>query len=344
MTENNGTGAIFSHSAEEVKNSTGTTLGRIGVLMGGPSAERPISFKSGQYVCEALRARGHEVVPVEIPEDVRRVDRLLSAARLNVAFIALHGTFGEDGTVQSILERLGIIYTGSGVLASRCGMNKWASRQRFQAMGLLTPQTIVLMQEERHNPWLVDRVERTLPYPLVVKPCRQGSSVGVGLVSRPEELRPAVEAAWSFDDIVLVEERIQGRELTVGILEDMALPVIEVVPSHACFDYEAKYQPGLTTYHVPAVLDEDVAQHCQAVALEAHRAVEARHVSRVDLMLNAYRQPVILEINTIPGLTSMSLLPKAARVAGIEFSALCERLVLAALQEHLVGPVPGASS
>ena len=322
--------------------TTPRSLGRIGVLMGGPSAERPISLQSGQAVCAALRSRGHEVVPVEIPEDVTGIEGLLTAARIGIAFIALHGTFGEDGTIQAILERLGIVYTGSGMLASRCGMNKWASRQRFQAMALLTPKTVVVTKDDQHHQWLVDRVERALPYPLVVKPCRQGSSVGLGLVADAEQLRAAVDAAFAYDDIVLVEERIRGRELTVGILDERPLPIIEVVPSHACFDYEAKYQPGLTTYHVPAALAEDVAQRCQEASREAHRAIGARHVSRVDLMLNEYQQPVLLEINTIPGLTSMSLLPKAARVAGMAFPELCERLVIAALQEYMV-PAPGAS-
>ncbi len=319
-------------------------LGRIGVLMGGPSAERPISLQSGQAVCEALRARGHDVTAVEIPEDVRRVDALLDAARLDVAFIALHGTFGEDGGIQAVLERLGLPYTGSGVQASRWGMDKWASRQRFRDDGLQTPSTVVLTGEACRAGRVVELVEAALEYPVIVKPCGQGSSVGLGLVDGRASLVAAVAAAAAYDAVVLVEARILGRELTVGILEETALPVIEVVPSHACFDYAAKYQPGLTAYHVPAEMPADVAGRCQQAALAAHRAIQARHVSRVDLILDAQQRPIVLEVNTIPGLTMMSLLPKAARVAGIVFHALCERLLLCALRDASPATTAGTSA
>ena len=308
-------------------------FGRIGVLMGGPSAERPISFQSGTAVCEALRSRGHDVAAVEIPQDVTGVEALLAAARLDVAFIALHGTFGEDGAIQAILERLGILYTGSGILASRCGMNKQAARQRFAAEGITTPPVVVLSPTHRRHGTPAERIAAKFPYPVVVKPCSQGSSVGMSLVARAADLDAAVEAAAAYDETVLVEAHIRGREMTVGILEEEALPVIEVVPSHAYFDYEAKYQPGLTAYHVPAALPEVVARRCQEAALRAHRAIQARHVSRVDLILDAHEAPVVLEINTIPGFTAMSLLPKAARVAGIEFPMLCECIIAAALRD-----------
>lgn len=301
--------------------------------MGGPSAERPISFKSGEAVCAALQSRGHDVMPVEIPQDVVRVEPLLLAARMDVAFIALHGTFGEDGAIQAILQRLGILYTGSGVLASRCGMNKWAARQRCAAEGVITPPTVVLANAQRRHGAPADLVAANLSYPVVVKPCSQGSSVGLSLVARAADLAAAVDAAAAYDATVLVESRIRGREMTVGLLDEEALPVIEIVPSRACFDYEAKYQPGLTTYRVPAPLPADVARRCQEAAWRAHRAIGARHVSRVDLILDAQETPIVLEINTIPGLTAMSLLPKAARAAGIEFPLLCERIAAAALRD-----------
>ena len=192
---------------------------------------------------------------------------------------------------------------------------------------------MVLTGEDQCAGRVVERVEAALGYPVTVKPCGQGSSVGLGLVEGRAALAAAVAAAAAYDAIVLVEARISGREMTVGILEETALPVIEVVPSHACFDYAAKYQPGLTAYHVPAEIPADVAGRCRQAALAAHRAIQARHVSRVDLMLDARQQPVVLEVNTIPGLTAMSLLPKAARVAGCAFDELCERLLLCALRD-----------
>jgi len=317
---------------------------RVGVLMGGPSAEREISLKSGQAVAAALQDRYH-VVPVELPSDpellqasdaqLERSPRALAAvaaelqaAQLDAAFIALHGAFGEDGTIQAVCEQLGVPYTGSGVKASQRAMDKVVSRVIFDREGLRVPRYHVVTTRT------VGTIRLTIPPPVVVKPVSQGSSIGVSLVEQAEALPDALSLAFRYDPRVLIEEYIPGREVTVGILGDQPLPVVEIQPRHPFFDFEAKYQPGQTTYQVPAQLDETVVQAAQETALRAHRLLGARHVSRVDLILREDRIPVVLELNTIPGFTATSLVPMAAQAAGLSFEALCARLVELALQDR----------
>jgi D-alanine-D-alanine ligase len=293
--------------------------------MGGPSTEREISLKSGKAVYEALKQLGLDVTVVDVKtEDVEENIRLISSSGINCAFLALHGRFGEDGQMQGILETLKIPYTGSGVLASRLAMDKVASRQIFESHGLITPsyKLVKKFTYQKNN-----RPYEGLSLPLVIKPAGHGSSIGLSIIDKEKDLGKAIDLAFTFDERIIIEEYIKGREVTVGILDDSALPVIEIIPKRKFFDYEAKYQPGMTDYIVPAVLEEGAVKKIQDAALSAHRLLGCSGCSRVDLILNESGQPVILEVNTIPGLTATSLLPKAAKTVNIEFSELCLRLI-----------------
>jgi len=308
---------------------------RIAVLMGGPSAEHEISLKSGQGVVAALSRRGWETSGIIIPhelttDETRQYARLaLERAGTELVFIALHGPFGEDGAIQQLCEDLSLPYTGSSVQASCLGLDKVASRLRFEQAGLHVPSWQLV------SPTMDAGCERALEqlrFPVVVKPTNQGSSIGVSIATHHGELVDAMSEAARYDTRLLLEEFVRGRELTVGILGDEALPVIGIRPARRFFDYTAKYTPGMTEYEVPAMLDEGLARQVQASGLLAHQALGCRHFSRVDLILNEGNQPVILEVNTIPGLTAVSLLPKAAACVGISYDELCERLLLMALE------------
>jgi D-alanine-D-alanine ligase len=294
---------------------------KIAVLMGGTSEEREVSLHSGTAVVNALTATGAKVVPV----DVRETDFALPTD-LDVAFIALHGTFGEDGTVQQMLEDAGVAYTGSGPEASACAFDKIAAKARFEAAGISTPAYEIFDRDHCN----LARLAR-LGFPLVVKPARQGSSVGVSVVYEEVDLEEACQIAWHHDHHLLAEQFIAGRELTVGIFDGRALPVIEVCPKHDFFTYEAKYTKGQTDYLVPAPLERSLETRTRALAQRAHDCLGCRDFSRVDLILADDGRLFVLEVNTIPGFTETSLLPKAAQAAGIEFQDLCVRLVQMAL-------------
>ena len=310
---------------QDLKLKNQSKFGRIGVLMGGPSTEREISLKSGQAVYTALNGLGLEVVAVDIKtDDVRENINLLKSYKLNCVFLALHGRFGEDGQIQDILETLGIPYTGSGVLSSRLAMDKIASRRIFQVSGISVPRYKVLHRVSYNRCW---KVYNNLPLPLVTKPATHGSSIGLSIVDNKEQLDNAIDLAFRFDEKVLIEEYIDGREVTVGILDKRALPVIEIIPKKRFFDYEAKYQPGLTDYVVPAQLEEELACKIQRTAMSAHRLLGCFGCSRVDMILSRDNIPYVLEVNTIPGFTSTSLLPKAAKIVGIDFVQLCLKLI-----------------
>ena len=303
---------------------------RIGVLMGGPSAEHAISLRSGQGAIDALTRRGWHAAPLVIPQDLTidqacRVARvLLEQQRPSVVFVALHGPFGEDGTIQQLCEDLSLPYTGSDPAASRLGMDKVASRQHFEHAGLCVPRWRVM---ERAHPRQLDAVLAELPFPVVVKPTNQGSSIGVSIARTRQELTAAMEAAGRYDTRILVEEYLDGRELTVGVVDEQALPVIEIKPRRPFFDYAAKYTPGETMYLVPAPLEPTLAAGIQQVGLRAHQALGCRHFSRTDLIVDQTGRTVVLEVNTIPGLTPMSLLPKAAACVGVSYEELCERFL-----------------
>lgn len=300
-------------------------IGRVGVLMGGASTEREISLKSGTAVFEALKERLPDVVAIDIQtENPKDNAALIKSQGIECAFIALHGRFGEDGQIQGILEELRIPYTGSGVNASRLAMDKIASRKIFQVHRLQVPKYKVL-ERSTHNS--NRRVHKTIALPLVIKPATHGSSIGLSIVDYADDVEKAIGTAFSFDERVLVEEYIMGREVTVGILKDRPLPVIEIVPKKRFFDYEAKYQAGMTDYIVPAAIDDAMARAVQRAALQAHTLLGCDGCSRVDLIIRSDNTPFILEVNTIPGFTATSLLPKAARLVGIDFAELCVRLI-----------------
>ena len=304
-------------------------FGKVGVLMAGPSTEKRISLKSGHAVCDALKRSGHRVVPVIIKTDKTPDNiRLLKFKRIDCAFIALHGRFGEDGGIQKILSSLKIPYTGSGVKASALAMDKIASRKIFQRRGLKVPRSRIL-NKDSYNGINTD----SFSFPLVVKPATHGSSIGLSIVSRAKDNNKAIDQAFRFDRRIIIEEYIKGRELTVGILDDKAMPVIEIVPKHKFFDYQAKYKKGLTDYIVPAKLNSAVTRRVKKAALEAHKLLGCFGCSRVDIILNEKNEPFILEVNTIPGLTQTSLLPKAAKELGISFTSLCLKLIRLAYEK-----------
>jgi len=300
-------------------------IGRIGVLMGGPSEERQISLRSGKAVYESLKNANFDVVPIDIEsQDLEENIRKIKSYNIEVAFIALHGRFGEDGTIQKLLEDLGIPYTGSGVLASKFALDKVLSRQRFLSFGLNVPDYIVIEKKDFDKTYLS---LNKFKFPLVVKPACQGSSIGLSIVEDKDSLSKAIDLAFSFDERIIIEEYIKGRELTVGILDEEPLPVIEIIPKKKFFDYEAKYTPGLTEYVVPAKLEEKIASQAKNSALLAHKSLDCFGFSRVDMILNKENKVFVLEVNTIPGLTETSLLPKAAKAVGISFLELCLKLI-----------------
>jgi D-alanine-D-alanine ligase len=303
--------------------------------MGGPSAEHDISLKSGKGVLTALLQRGWPVEPLVIPKDLSVDEAIvltrqaLATTEPDVVFIALHGPFGEDGTIQGICDELHLAYTGSDAQASRLGLDKVSSRLKFERAGLDVPRWRLLDADASET---LDEWATQLGLPLVIKPPNQGSSIGVSIVSERSQFAAAVKEAARYHPQVLMESFITGREVTVGILDQQPLPVIEIHPvSHQFFDFTAKYTAGQTRYDVPASLDAAIAARVQAAGLAAHKAIGCRHFSRVDCMLTPEGQPVILEVNTIPGMTTTSLLPKAASCVGVSYEDLCERLVTLAI-------------
>src|SRR5438309_2369097 len=348
---------------------------RVAVLMGGPSPERDVSLASGLQVIQAADPQQYEILPYEITREgkwlprpdllrlaapgsspqvgavpeaavstalvTHRIEDAVGEGAVDLAFIALHGPYGEDGTIQGLLELLGIPYTGSGVLASALAMDKLRSRQVGQANGLSFPKFVVV----DGGAWPGNRVEvagqvgSELGYPCVVKPNAQGSSIGVSVVQTAGGLVPAVERALEYGDLVLVEEQLRGTELTCAILEDpktgapMPLPVIEIVPKREFFTYEAKYEPGASEEIIPARISPALTRQAQQLALRAHRALGCEGMSRTDMFLRG-EAIVLLEVNTIPGLTPGSLLPKAAAAAGIDFRELVNRIIQSALRRE----------
>jgi D-alanine-D-alanine ligase len=292
---------------------------KIAVLLGGPSAEREVSLRSGRAVARALRSVGHEVFEVDPRPELSALPR-----GTEVVFLALHGTYGEDGTVQAELERLGVPYTGCGPEASRIAFDKVLTKDRCVAAGVPTAQHAVIEDPTTGLP-------SGLRLPLVVKPVRQGSSVGLQFVNSPEEWPAALRESLRFDSQVLVEERIIGRETTVGILDRQPLPIVEVRPKQGSYDYRNKYTSGATEYFCPAPFDAAATQRIQEAALRAFDAVGGRDYARVDVMITASNDPVVLEVNSLPGMTETSLLPKAAAAAGLSYEVLCQRMIDLAL-------------
>jgi D-alanine-D-alanine ligase len=299
----------------------------ITVLMGGPSAEREVSLMSGAAIADALEQLGHAVTRADItPSNTVALDR----PGIDLVFIALHGAFGESGEVQDLCERRGLRYTGSGPRASRLGLDKAAGKQLFLRAGLHTPDWMVI--ESFHARDDVRRWLEEIPPPVVVKPVDEGSSVGVRICRDPAARDDALDELLDRYGRAMLERFVPGREMTVGILGEQALPVIEIVAAHEFYDYEAKYADNVgTEYRFDLDLDESILHRMQADALAAHKALECRDLSRVDFLLGDDDVPQVLEINTIPGFTSHSLVPKAAARMGLAFPQLIERLVRMAM-------------
>jgi D-alanine-D-alanine ligase len=331
---------------------------RITVLMGGTSSERDVSLASGIRVAEALRSRGHEVRAVdpargEIGMDeqralaagtvvqtapasqvaLRRMARealprmastLPRAGETDVVFLGLHGGTGEDGTIQAMLDLTGVPYTGSGHLASALAMDKDLSKQLFRQAGVTTADWLMA-------PARADDVGARLGYPVIVKPSKQGSTVGLSIVRGPDELQAAVDEASNFDDEVMIEAFIAGRELTVGILGGDALPVGEIIPKHEIYDYECKYTPGMADERFPAELTSAETTRIQQEARAAFKALKLGGYARIDFRMSHDGRFYCLEANTLPGMTQTSLIPQAAAAAGISFPELCERVVRLAM-------------
>jgi len=330
---------------------------RITVLTGGTSSERDVALASAAQVVAALRSRGHEVSvvdtargflqPTDEPamlgatvgaappsiEHLRALERGILLSGLSgipvvrdaeVLFLALHGGPGEDGTIQTLLEMVGVPYTGSGRLGSAMAMDKDISKRLFVEAGVPTAEWVMAPVDEA-------TVAERLGWPLVVKPSKQGSTVGLSVVKAPAELRPALELARRYDDEVMVERFIPGRELTVGILEGEALAVGEIIPRHEIFDYECKYTPGMSEEIFPADLPAAVDREVGRLGVLAHEALKLGGYSRVDFRLTPEGDLFCLEVNTLPGMTATSLLPQSAAARGIPFPELCERICRAAL-------------
>jgi D-alanine-D-alanine ligase len=283
----------------------------VAVLMGGPSAEREVSLRSGAAVAKALRSLGANVTEV----DVQGPDFLVPEGA-DLAYIMLHGTFGEDGQIQAILEERGIPYTGEGVIGSQVAFDKILSKERFDEAGVPTPGWRRLVRGQS--------VEDAAPF--VIKAPKQGSSVGVHIIKDTADVPAALTDCFQFGEEVLFEEFCTGRELTIGILGGEALPIIEIVPNEGFYDYAHKYTKGASQYHVPAPIAPEATERVQAVALAAYKALGLEVYARVDVLLKEDGSPVVLEINTIPGMTETSLLPKAAGAVGIDFPTLCDRI------------------
>jgi D-alanine-D-alanine ligase len=333
---------------------------KITVLMGGESAERNVSLASGIRIVLALKSRGHDVVAFDPSNGViseQEQQRLASSAvgteppsleslakttggaflpglealpevaNAEVVFLALHGGMGEDGTIQALLDMAHVKYTGSGHLSSALAMDKDLSKKLFRAAGVQTADWLMA-------PASVDEVEKKLGLPVVVKPSKQGSTVGLSVVKKREDLDAAVKEAWRYDDEVMIEKFIAGRELTVGILGDMALPVGEIKPVHEIYDYECKYTAGMAVEEFPAKLSPEQTQRVQAQAVAAFKSLKLRGYARIDFRLSPSDDDggegefYCLEANTLPGMTELSLIPQGAQAAGISFPELCERIVL----------------
>ena len=297
----------------------------VGMLMGGGNAEHEVSLKTGAALAKALRSRGYRVTDVLVGEDLAQV---LLREKIEVAFVALHGRWGEDGCVQGLLEAMRIPYTGCGVLASALAMDKIYAKRIFKAIGLPVAEDLVV---EKKAAGEFDPSTLPFGYPVVVKPAREGSSVGISIARDGAGLVKALEIAAGFAGDVLVERYIKGREINVGVLDDRALGALEVIPAEEFYDYKAKYHSGGTTqYLFPAPLGEEQNRAVLDLALRAHRALGCSGVSRVEAILDENGDYFMLEVNTIPGMTEASLIPKIAKGVGISFEDLAERLLLGA--------------
>lgn len=305
----------------------------VAVVLGGPSSEAEISRITGGAIAAALREKGYNAKEVELVPD--RLLSQLHAMNAKVVFNAVHGKYGEDGRLQSLLEAAGIPYTGCGVLASAVSMDKSATKRFLQSAGISTPRCLILHRRECGDVAAVkEQILREFGVPVVIKAASQGSSIGVFIIKDEAEIEAALKESFSYSANVLAEECIQGKELTVAIMEEAGepkpLPVIWIAPHSGAYDFHSKYTKGATDYHCPAPLGEAITAHVQQLAVAAYNVLGLSGVARIDVMLDEQGQGYVLEANTVPGMTATSLVPKAAAAIGISFPDLCERILLSA--------------
>lgn len=328
---------------------------KIALLLGGTSPEREVSKKTAKSILSALRGKGHEVLPIDPayglnqPKDeVQLFDEKDFAELSNknyidiinsklfdgidLAFLALHGRWGEDGTIQSLLEMRGIKYTGSGILTSSLAMDKAMTKVVIEHAGVSTPAWLVADIDQQDYSEFPEKIRKLFGYPCIVKPNDQGSSVSLTVCKSDDDVIPAIKLALKYSDKALIEQFIPGRELTVAVLDGVALPILEIVPKSGLYDYESKYTSGKSEYIVPAPMPEEVRIDIQNQAVNAFKAVGCKCYSRIDFRLTEENKAYCLEINTLPGMTSLSLVPKAANAAGISFEELIDRIVNSALK------------
>lgn len=306
----------------------------IAVLSGGSSLEREVSLRSGGRVADALADRGHRVDHIDVDADLVRRLTEGSEPAYDLVFLCLHGAAGEDGTVQSLLELIGLPYTGPDVLASSLAWNKPIAQGLYRRAGLAVPANVVLSQQAFRGMGAsaaIGRVAAELGDPLVVKPATGGSSLGLSIVEDPSQLPAAIVGAFSYAEAVLIEQFVSGTEVAVSLIDGTPLPPVEIHPKEGAYDFSARYTAGATEFHAPARLDPEVRVRAEQVAVAANEAIGARHVSRADMIVDANGQPWLLELDTCPGLTETSLLPLAAQADGLAFEDLCDRLVDLAL-------------
>jgi D-alanine-D-alanine ligase len=314
---------------------------RVGVLMGGWSAEREVSLRTGDGVAAALESRGYDVARLVWGPENADLSELVRSAQVDAIFIALHGRGGEDGCVQGMLELLGVPYTGSGVLASALAMDKLKAKELFRLHNVPTPPYYVADRDDLEH---LDQVHGSFGFPAIVKPRREGSSVGLAKAADLGELREAVEQALTYDEHALVERFVKAMEVHVGILDGRVLGAIEVAPKAGLYDYAAKYTAGLTEYVSPPRLPPTRLRGVMNLAERAARALACSGACRVDLLVTEGENEYVLEVNTLPGMTATSLLPKIAAAAGVDYPSLCETILRGAgLHAGLVAPASSAS-
>ncbi|TDX53011.1 D-alanine--D-alanine ligase [Orenia marismortui] len=296
---------------------------KIAVIRGGKSAEREISLKTGKAILDSLNRQGYNTIDIDPKNNFHNT---LIENDIDIAFIALHGRYGEDGTIQGLLELEEIAYTGSGVLSSALAMDKIMSKRIFEHLNISTPKFLILNSDSMDDlEESKDKLISDLGLPVVIKPSLEGSSIGLSIVDQKDRLIDAFQEALKYDKEVLVEEYIAGREITIALLgneEPQVLPIIEIKPKEGIYDFQAKYTKGMTEFIIPAKLDEAVYRQSEELALKAYKALKCKGMARVDLRVNSEGEAYVLEVNTIPGMTETSLLPQAAEAIGIDFDKL----------------------
>lgn len=305
---------------------------KIAVLYGGASAEREVSISSGKGIMDALKKLGHDVIGIDFHP--QRLEEIVKLKDVDFVFLGLHGRYGEDGRIQALLDMMEIPYNGSGVLGSALAMDKARAKVFFKKAGIRVADDVVV---EKHR-YDETRFQLDLNFPVVIKPSREGSTIGLTIANNDDELNDGIKEAFKYDETVLIEEYIKGREVTVAVMgekgKEQALPVVEIIPKNAYYDYEAKYTPGMSEHICPAHLDAKITEYLQKNAVKAHQALGCEVYSRIDFIVpDDGSEPVILEVNTLPGMTPTSLFPDAAKVIGLGYEQMIEKLVQLSLNK-----------